>query len=136
MDIAEALAFIAVNHRGVLSTQRADGRPALTPVTAAVDDAGRVIVSTRDTAMKVHNIRHDAYVSLVVMSDTFFGPWVQIEGPATVLELPDAIEPLVDYYRRVAGEHADWDDYRRAMIRDRRVLLQIEALRVGPTRSG
>lgn len=136
MDLSEALAFISTHHRGVLSTTRKDGHPAMTPVSAAVDTEGKVVISTRETALKVHNIKRDPYVSLVVVQDGFFGSWTQVEGTASVLELPEALESLVEYYRLVAGEHADWDDYRRAMVRDRRVLLRIDVERVGPVVSG
>jgi PPOX class probable F420-dependent enzyme len=136
MDVAEALDFVRHHHRGVLATRRADGRPQLSVVVAAVDDAGRVVVSTREPAMKTRNARRDPAVSLLVLTDAFFGPWVQLDGTATVLSLPDAMEPLVDYYRRISGEHPDWDDYRAAMARDRRVVLQIRVERAGPNRAG
>lgn len=136
MDLAEALEFISAHHKAVLSTTRRDGHASMTPVTAAVDADGRVVVSTRSTALKVHNIMRDPSVSLLVVSDEFFGTWTQVEGPATVLELPEALEPLVEYYRLVAGEHPDWDDYRAAMVRDSRVLLRIDVARAGPVISG
>jgi PPOX class probable F420-dependent enzyme len=136
MDIREALDFVRTNHRTVLATRRADGRPQLSPVVAAVDDDDQVVISTRETAMKTRNLRRDPTVSLCVLSDDFFGAWVQLDGTATVVSLPTAMEPLVDYYRRVAGEHPDWDDYRAAMQRERRVLLRIAIEAAGPTRSG
>ena len=136
MDLAEALVFISLHHKAVLSTTRRDGHASMTPVTAAVDGDGKVIISTRSTALKVHNIKRDAYVSLVVVSDEFFGTWTQVEGRATVLELPEVLEPLVEYYRLVAGEHPDWDDYRAAMVREDRVLVRIDVQRVGPVISG
>jgi PPOX class probable F420-dependent enzyme len=136
MDVPEALDFVRANHRGVLATRRADGRPQLSVIVAAVDDADRVVISTREPAMKTRNIRRDPSVSLLVFTDGFFGPWAQLDGTATVLSLPDAMEPLVDYYRRLSGEHPDWADYRAAMERDRRVMLQIRVERAGPNRSG
>ena len=136
MDVDEARELLRANHHGVLATRRADGRPQLSPVAAAVDGAGRVVVSTRETAMKTHNIRRDPRVSLCVFTDAFFGAWAQIDGRATVVPLPDAMEALVDYYQRVAGEHPDWDDYRAAMQRERRVLVQIDIEHAGPQRSG
>jgi len=136
MDVEEAREFIRANHRGVLATRRTDGRPQLSPVAAAVDDAGRVVVSTRETAMKTHNVRRDPRVSLCVFTDAFFGSWAQVDGTATLLTLPAAMTPLMDYYRCVAGEHPDWDDYQAAMQRERRVLLQIEIEHAGPRRSG
>ena len=136
MDVPEALDFVRGHHRGVLATRRADGRPQLSVVVAAVDDAGRVVISTREPAVKARNVRRDPQVSLLMFSDEFFGPWVQLDGTATVLSLPDAMEPLVDYYRSLSGEHPDWDEYRAAMARDRRVLLQITVERAGPNQAG
>jgi len=136
MDVSEALDFVRNHHRGVLATRRADGRPQLSVIVAAVDDAGRVVISTREPAMKARNIRRDPFVSLLVFTEDFFGPWVQLDGTATVLSLPDAMEPLVDYYRRLSGEHPDWPDYRAAMQRDRRALLQITVAQAGPNQAG
>lgn len=136
MDLPEALEFVRANHRAVLATRRADGRPQLSPVVAAVDDDDHVVVSTRETAMKTHNVRRDPSVSLCALSDAFFGAWAQLDGTATVVSLPAAMEPLVDYYRRIAGEHPDWDAYRAAMQREQRVLLRIAVTHAGPNRSG
>jgi PPOX class probable F420-dependent enzyme len=136
MNADDARAFIATHHRAVLATQRHDGRPQLSPVLCAVDDAGRVIISTRETAVKTRNIRRNPYASLCVLSDGFFGEWVQVEGAAEVVSLPDAMESLVDYYRRTAGEHADWAEYRAAMERERRVIVRVSIERAGPDVSG
>ena len=116
--------FLRVNHRAVLSTLRRDGRPQLSPVAATVDGKGRVIVSTPETTAKARNVHRDPRVSLCVFSDAFYGPWAQVEGDAEVVERPEAVELLVDYYRRISGEHPDWEDYRRAMVEDRRVLVR------------
>jgi len=134
--VDEAREFIRNNHRGVLATRRADGRPQLSPVIAAVDDAGKVVVSTRETAMKTHNLRRDPHASLVVLNDGFFGEWIQIDGMTEIVSLPEAMEPLVDYYRRLAGEHKDWEDYRSAMERERRVLVRLTIESAGPDRFG
>ena len=136
MNVEEARSFVRENHHAVLSTRRTDGRPQLSPGAAAVDDAGRVIISTRETAIKVANLRRDPTVSLCVLADGFYGPWAQIDGRAELISLPDALEPLVDYYRSVSGEHPDWDDYRAAMQRERRLLVRITIERAGPNRSG
>jgi PPOX class probable F420-dependent enzyme len=136
MDLDHAREFIRVNHHAVLHTFRGDGRPQMSPVACGVDDAGFVVVSTRETAMKAKNLKRDPRASLCVLSDGFFGEWVQVDGTATVVSLPDALEGLVDYYRQVAGEHPDWDDYRNAMQREQRVLVRIELERAGPTKSG
>jgi PPOX class probable F420-dependent enzyme len=108
----------------------------MSPIACGVDADGNVVVSTRETALKTRNLRRDPRVSLCVFTDTFFGEWVQVDGTATVVSLPDAMEPLVDYYRSVAGEHPDWDDYRSAMERERRVIVKIALERAGPDRSG
>jgi PPOX class probable F420-dependent enzyme len=136
MDIGRAADFLRAHHRAVLATSRSDGMPQLSPVTCAVDDEGRVLVSTRETAVKTKNLRHRPRASLCVFTDTFFGEWVQVEGNAEVISLPGAMDLLVDYYRRVSGEHPDWDDYRAAMIRDRRVIVRITLTRAGPDVSG
>ena len=136
MELDEARRHIREHSHAVLATLRRDGTPQLSPVGATVDDEGRVIVSSRETAYKVRNLRREGRGWLCVFPDRFYGPWVQIEGLVTILSLPDAMEPLVDYYRRLSGEHPDWDDYRAAMERDQRCLIRFELTRAGPDRSG
>ena len=136
MDAAQARAYLQRNSHAVLATFRGDGRPQLSPVACTVDDAGRVVVSTRETSVKVRNLRRDPRVSLCAFPDRFFGEWVQVEGEAEIVALPEAMELLVDYYRRVAGEHPDWDDYQKAMEQERRVLLRFHITRAGPNVSG
>ena len=131
-----ALEFLRRNPRGVLATYRRDGQAQLSPVLAGVDGDGRVVISTREGAMKTLNLRRNPRAGLCVLSERFFGEWFALEGDAEVLSLPDAMEPLVDYYRRVSGEHPDWQDYRDAMARERRVLLRITVDRSGPTTQG
>jgi len=132
----EARAFLANNHNAVLATYRRDGRPQLSVVGATVDEQGRVIISTRQTAIKTKNLRRDPRVSVIVMSPGFYGEWAQVEGTAEIVEQPEAIELLVDYYRRMAGEHDNWDEYRAAMVEERRVLVRFEIERAGPNVSG
>lgn len=136
MDLEDARAYVRAHHRAVLATLRRDGGPQLSPVAATVDEGGRVVVSSRETAIKTKNLRRDPRAWLCVFPDKFFGRWVQVEGAVTILALPEAMEPLVEYYRSTVGEHDDWDDYRAAMERERRVLLQIELTRAGPDVSG
>ena len=136
MDISEVRHFLGDNHRAVMATTRSDGQPQLSPVTVALDGRDAVVVSSRETAMKVKNLRRRPRAWLCLLNDGFFGSWAQIEGSVEVVGLPEAMEGLVDYYRRVSGEHPDWDDYRAAMVRDQRVLLRIAMERVGPTRMG
>jgi PPOX class probable F420-dependent enzyme len=136
VDIERATNFLASHHRAVLATFRSDGRPQLSPVTAGVDDDGRILISTRETAAKTKNLARDPRASLCVISDGFFGEWIQADGTAEIIHLPDALDLLVDYYRRISGEHPDWDDYRDAMVRDRRVIIRLTVQRAGPDVSG
>lgn len=136
MDIAEATGFIAANHRAVLATLRGDGKPQLSPVSAGVDDSGHVVVSSRETAMKTRNLRRQPFASLCVFSDRFYGDWVQVEGIAEIVSLPEAMDGLVAYYRSLAGEHPNWDEYRAAMVSEKRVLIVLTVERAGPDRSG
>jgi len=136
MDIDAALDFVRAQHHAVFATLRADGSPQLSPVIAGVDDAGHVAISTRQTAYKVRNIRRDPRVWLCVLPDRFFGQWIQVDGTAEIVELPGAMDGLVEYYRRISGEHPDWDEYRAAMVAEKRVLLRVRPLRAGPDRSG
>ena len=136
MDLEQARQFVRENHRAVISTRRGDGSPQLSPVAATVDASGRVVVSSRETAFKTKNVRRDPRVSILVFTDGFYGPWVQIDGMAEVISLPEAMEPLVEYYRSISGEHSDWDEYRSAMEREQRVVLSVTVTRAGPDRSG
>ena len=137
MDLDEARKFLGDHHRGVLATTRSDGRPQMSPVSVGVDAEGRAIVSSREAAYKVRNLRRDPKVSVCVLPDGFYGGrWIQVDGTAEIVSLPEALELLVDYYRRVAGEHPDWDEYRAAMQEQRRVLIRIQLERAGPDREG
>ncbi len=136
MDLDEARAVIAEQHHAVLATLRKDGTPQMSPVVATVDDHGRVVVSSQETAFKVRNLRRDPRAWLCVLPDEFYGRWIHVGGSVRIVNLPAAMDGLVDYYRRISGEHPDWDDYRAAMQRERRVLLQIELASAGPDRQG
>src|SRR5579875_541187 len=135
MDIAQARDFLASNHHAVLMTWRADGKPQMSPVLAVTDAEGRVVVSSREAAFKARNLRRRPWAALCVWGERFFDPWAQVEGPVEVLSLPEAMEPLVDYYRRIAGE-TDWDRYRKAMVAEERVLIRVSIERAGPLVSG
>ena len=136
MDLDEARAVLRDQHRAVLATLRRDGTPQLSPVLVGVDAEGRAVISTREPAYKVRNLRRDPRAWLCVLPDGFFGRWIQVDGTAEVVSLPDAMDGLIDYYRRTAGEHPDWDDYRAAMTRERRVLVRLTLATAGPTVSG
>jgi PPOX class probable F420-dependent enzyme len=136
MDLDQAREIVRTQHRAVLAAMRADGTPQMSPVLAAVDDEGRVLISTRETAYKVRQLRRDPRVWLCVLPDQFFGRWIQVDGTAEVVSLPDAMDGLVDYYRRISGEHENWKDYRAAMRTDRRVLIRVALHAAGPDRTG
>jgi len=137
MDLDQARELVRRQHHAVLATWRSGGTPQLSPVTAGVDDDGYVVISSRQTAYKVRNLRRDPRAYLCVFPDSFYGgQWVQLDGTVSIVELPEAMEPLVEYYRRISGEHPDWSEYRAAMERDRRVLLRLRVTRAGPDRSG
>jgi PPOX class probable F420-dependent enzyme len=133
LDLARE--FIRNNHRAVIAVRRQDGGPQLSPITVGLQD-GRAVISSRETAFKVKALRRDPRVTLCVLSDNFFGEWIQVEGTAEIVSLPEAMELLVDYYRGISGEHPDWDDYRSAMERDRRVIIRVTLERAGPDRHG
>ncbi|RAN99830.1 hypothetical protein GAR05_02579 [Micromonospora saelicesensis] len=136
VDRDDLLDFLRPRHRVVLMTTRADGRPQSSPVSAGVDGQGRLVVSTYPERAKVSNVRRDPRVSACVLSDDWNGPWVQIDGTAEVLDLPEALEPLVEYFRSISGEHPDWDDYRAAMVRQGKSLIRVTIDTWGPIATG
>jgi PPOX class probable F420-dependent enzyme len=136
MELDAARAFIRAHHQAVLATVRQDGGTQLTPVAATVNDQGHVVISSRETAYKVKNVRNNGRATLCALPDGFFGEWIYVEGHAYVESLPDAMDGLVSYYRSISGEHPDWDDYRAAMTRDQRCLIHLEVARAGPDRHG
>ena len=137
MDIGAAQEFLQTNHRAVLATRRRDGSPQMTLVSPAVDDQGRVVITTRETAYKTKNIRRDTRVSLLVFGEQFHGSkFVQIHGVAEVISLPEAMDLLISWHRQLKGEHADWDDYRRTMRQQCRVIVRVTIESVGPNRRG
>jgi PPOX class probable F420-dependent enzyme len=136
VEITEALDFLRQHHHGVLAVTRSDGKAQLSPVDATVDENGLVVVSSRETAYKVKSLRARPYAAFCGFTERFFGQWVQVEGPVRIVSLPEAMEPLVSYYRSISGEHPDWADYRAAMERDQRVLITITPERVGPAVQG
>lgn len=136
MDADEARQLLQTQHRAILATSRRDGHPQMSPVLAAVDPEGFAVVSSRETAMKVRNLRARPYAALCVIPDQFFGRWTQIEGATEIVSLPAAMPGLIDYYRSTAGEHDDWAEYRAAMERERRCLIRVRVDRAGPNVSG
>ncbi|WP_033292072.1 PPOX class F420-dependent oxidoreductase [Amycolatopsis jejuensis] len=133
---AELVEFLKPRHRAILVTTRADGRPQLSPNTCGVDEEGRIVIATYPKRAKVTNLRRSPEVSVCVLSDEWNGPWVQVDGTAEVIDLPDSVDPLVDYFRAISGEHPDWDEYREAMRKQGKSLIRITIDRWGPIATG
>jgi PPOX class probable F420-dependent enzyme len=132
----ELLDFIRPRHHAIVITARADGRPQASPVTCGVDEHGRIVVSTYPERAKTRNARRNPQASVLFLSDDFGGAWVQVDGDIEVIDMPGAAEALVDYYRSIAGEHPDWDEYRQAMIKQGKSLLRITPTSCGPVATG
>src|SRR5512139_185152 len=136
VDREKLLEFIRPRHKGTLVTRRKDGTVQLSPVSCGVDDEGRVVVSTYPERAKAVNLRRDPKASILVHSDDWNDPYVQVDGIAEVVDMPEALEPLVEYYRCIAGEHPDWDEYRAAMAEQDKSLIRITIERWGPVATG
>ncbi|MFI6709164.1 PPOX class F420-dependent oxidoreductase [Nonomuraea sp. NPDC050478] len=136
VELPELLDFLRPRHHGLLSTARADGRPQLSPVTCGVDGDGRIVISTYPDRAKTRNARRDDRVSICVLSDDWDGPYVQVDGRAEVLDMPEALDGLVEYFRCISGEHPDWDEYREAMRRQDKSLIRLRIERWGPIATG
>ena len=130
------LEFLRPRHHAVLLTRKRNLESQLSPVSAGIDDQGRVVIATYPQRAKVLNAKRDPRVSLCFLSDDWNGAWVQVSGDAEVLELPEALEPFVDYYRSIAGEHPDWDDYRAAMVSQGKALIRVTIEQWGPIATG
>ncbi|OEV09385.1 PPOX class probable F420-dependent enzyme [Streptomyces sp. Amel2xB2] len=136
VELAELLDFVRPRHRALLITRRSDGAPQASPLTCGVDDAGRIVVATYPERAKTVNARRDPRVSVLVLSDEWNGPWVQIDGDAEVIDAPDSVEPLVEYFRNISGEHPDWDEYRSAMLKQGKSLIRVTPRHWGPIATG
>ncbi len=136
VSLLELLDFIRPRHKWIMTTVRSDGRPQISPVTGGVNEAGQLVVSTYPERDKVHNLRRNDAVTLCVMSDEFGGSWVQVDGQASIIDMPEALDALVDYYQCVAGEHPNWDEYRAAMERQGKCVIAIDIERWGPVARG
>lgn len=136
VDRDALLNFVRPRHHMLLVTQRADGAPQLSPVNGGVDDDGRIVIATYPQRAKTVNAKRNPAVSVCVLSESFNGAWVQVDGAAEVIDLPEAVEPLVEYFRSIAGEHSDWDEYREAMRKQGKSLIRITIERWGPIATG
>jgi PPOX class probable F420-dependent enzyme len=136
VELPELLDFVRPRHQLLLVTQRSDGRPQISPVTGGVDPQGRVVISTYPGRAKARNAERRPQVSVLVLSDDFGGPWVQLDGDAEVLHMPDAVDGLVEYFRCISGEHPNWDEYRAAMQVQNKSLIRITLTHWGPIATG
>jgi PPOX class probable F420-dependent enzyme len=136
VDLGALLDFVRPRHQMIVIARRQDGSPQASPVSGGVDAEGRIVVSTYPERAKASNLRRDPRCSVLVLSDDFGGAWVQLNGTAEVIDLPEALEPLVDYYRSISGEHPDWDEYRAAMKSQGKALIRITPERWGPIATG
>jgi PPOX class probable F420-dependent enzyme len=136
VDREGLLEFIRPRHHAILMTTRRDGRPQSSPNTCGVDTEGRIVISTYPERAKAMNVRRNPQVSVLLLSDDFGGAWVQVDGTAEVIDLPDSVEPLVEYYRCISGEHPNWDEYRQAMRDQGKSLIRITIDRWGPVATG
>jgi PPOX class probable F420-dependent enzyme len=136
VDREQLLEFVRPRHQGVLLTSRRDGWPQSSLVTMGVGDDGTILVSTYPERAKVHNLRRDPRASMVVMSDTFNGEWAQLDGTAVVIDTPDSVDGLVEYFRVISGEHPDWNEYREAMVRQGKSLIRLTIERWSPIAKG
>ncbi|MGW0418640.1 PPOX class F420-dependent oxidoreductase [Streptomyces sp. NPDC003015] len=136
VSLEQLLDFVRPRHRAILLTRRADGSPQASPLTCGVDDSGRIVVSTYPERAKTRNAKRDSQVSVLVLSDDWNGPWVQVDGTAEVIDSPDSVEPLVEYFRNISGEHPDWDEYRSAMVKQGKSIIRVTPVRWGPVATG
>jgi PPOX class probable F420-dependent enzyme len=139
VDLEQLLDFVRPRHRMVLMTRRSDGSPQASPVAGGVDDSGRIVVATYPQRAKTRNARKRPEVSVVVLSDDWDGAWVQVDGTCQVLDAVDgdeALDGFVEYFRNIAGEHSDWDEYRTAMVEQGKSLLRITPTRWGTVSTG
>jgi PPOX class probable F420-dependent enzyme len=135
-DRDQLLDFVRPRHHAILMTTRKDGRPQSSPNTCGVDTEGRIVISTYPDRAKALNIRRNPQVTVCILSDDFGGPWVQVDGVAEIIDLPDSVEPLVEYFRVISGEHSDWDEYRQAMVEQGKSLIRITIESWGPIATG
>lgn len=136
VDLDQVLAFVRPRHRMIAITTRANGSPQASPVAGGVDDLGRIVISTYPERAKTTNARRRPQASILVLSDDWNGPWVQIDGTCEVLDMPAALQPLVDYFRSISGEHPDWNEYRQAMMDQGKSLLRITPTQWSPIATG
>ncbi|WP_026204778.1 PPOX class F420-dependent oxidoreductase [Actinomycetospora chiangmaiensis] len=136
VDHDQLVDFLRTRHHAVIVTKRSDGGDQTSPVTVGIDEQGRLLVSTYPERAKVKNIRKDPRVAMCMLSEDFEGPWVHVEGTAEVLDMPDALDPLVEYFRSISGEHPDWDEYKDAMAKEDKTLIRLTVERWGPIATG
>jgi PPOX class probable F420-dependent enzyme len=129
MQISEAMEFVAEHKNAMLLAIKSDGRPQSSNIAYVVNDAGQILVSVTEGRAKTKNLRRDPRASLHVNRDDFWA-YVVIEAdveltPVAVRPDDETVDQLVEYYRSVAGEHDNWDEYRQAMVDDQRLILTL-----------
>lgn len=133
---ADLASHLESRHRWVLATTRADGRPQMSLVSGGMIADGRLAIATYPERVKARNVRRNPHVSVAAMGEEFNDAWVQIDGDAEVLDLPEAGDAFVEYFRSISGEHADWDEYRQAMVDQGKCMILITPTRWSPLSKG
>jgi PPOX class probable F420-dependent enzyme len=133
IEIDHAKQFLTKNHWGILTTRRKNGQLQMSPVTVGLDSEGRAVISSRETAYKVNNLRRDPRAALCAITSSFHGEgWVQVNGSANIISLPDALDTLMYLHRQAYGEHKSWPEFHERMVREKRVIIRIDIESVGP----
>jgi PPOX class probable F420-dependent enzyme len=133
MEIADAQKFLQENHRACIAVRQKDGWPQMTLVTPGIDPEGRVIITSRGTTYKLKHLRRDPRVSMLIFGEQYSGSkFVQIHGTAEIIDLPDAMDMLIYWYRQLRGEHKSWDEYRKQMVDQKRAIIRVKIDKVGP----
>ena len=133
IEMDQAKQFLTKHHWGILATRRKNGQIQMSPVTVGLDSQGHAVISSRETAYKVNNLRRDSRAALCAITTSFHGEgWVQINGSAKIISLPDALDTLMNLHRQAYGEHKSWREFQERMVREKRVIIRIDIESVGP----
>ena len=133
MEIADAQKFLKDNHRACIAVRQKDGWPQMTFVTPGIDEQGRVIITSRGTTYKIKHIERDPRVSMLIFGEQYSGSkFVQIHGSAEIIHQPAAMDGLIHWYKQVRGEHQNWDEYKKRMQNEKRVIIRVNIEKVGP----
>lgn len=128
--------FATGKHSFVLTTTRRDGRPQMSLVTGTITPEGELLISSYPQRAKTHNIKNNPNVSVLIMGGAFNAAWIQVDGTAQAIDMPDAGDGLVEYFRGISGEHSDWDEYRQAMQDQGKSIIRIDPTSWSPISTG